>query len=76
MMQTALLSNPLLVAIDASQVSFGEYSGGIYDDPNCSTTQPDHMLMVIGYGTENGNDYWICKNTWGEFDYKQSSFVQ
>ncbi|KAL5006335.1 hypothetical protein ScPMuIL_015141 [Solemya velum] len=65
MMQIALLSNPLIVAIDAGQTSFQEYTSGVYDDPNCSTTQLDHMLMIVGYGSEGGNDYWICKNTWG-----------
>nr|CAD7454114.1 unnamed protein product [Timema tahoe] len=58
---------PLAIAFDASQDSFDFYDGGIYNEQAC-TNDPynlDHAMLVVGYGTENGQDYWLIKNSWG-----------
>ncbi|NXD17628.1 CATS protein, partial [Nothocercus nigrocapillus] len=55
---------PVSVAIDATQPTFFLYKSGVYDDPRC-TQEVNHGVLVIGYGTLDGKDYWLVKNSWG-----------
>jgi C1A family cysteine protease len=62
-MQAAVQQQPVTIAIEADQSSFQHYQSGILSS-GCGTNL-DHAVLAVGYGSENGSDYWLVKNSWG-----------
>lgn len=55
------------ISIHSGNTPFMSYSGGILDDDEClgQFKAIDHAVGAVGYGTENGIDFWIVRNSWG-----------
>jgi C1A family cysteine protease len=43
--------------------NFYDYKGGIFSAPRGNVSY--HAVLMTGYGEQNGNPYWILKNSWG-----------
>jgi len=56
---------PLAINVDASDWS--SYSSGVYTDCQFRDVDIDHVVQLVGYGTDGGRDYWIVRNSWGPF---------
>jgi C1A family cysteine protease len=59
-------NGPLYVSFYVSN-DFYSYRSGIYTDSRrfCGTQYNNHAVLLVGYGTENGLNYWKLKNSWG-----------
>lgn len=64
-LKLAVYTQPVVAAIDASHASFQLYRSGVYYEPACSPWRLDHAILVVGYGSQAGKDFWIVKNSWG-----------
>lgn len=60
----AVAEGPVSVAIEADQMAFQLYAGGVLSK-KCGDSL-DHGVLIVGYGTsEDGVEYWKVKNSWG-----------
>ncbi|KAH7672353.1 Actinidain protein [Dioscorea alata] len=64
-LQQAVARQPIAVAVEAYGKDFQLYTKGIFT-AFCGTAV-DHAVTVIGYGTDGNVDYWLIKNSWGDF---------
>jgi len=59
----AVAQQPVSIAVEADKSLFQSYRYGVMTG-TCGT-QLDHGILVVGYGTHSGQDYWWVKNSWG-----------
>ena len=62
-MMSAIMRQPTSVAIDAASNTFQYYTSGVITS-GCGISI-DHAVVAVGYGTENGQDYFLVRNSWG-----------
>merc|ERR1712151_762948 len=69
----AVSQQPISVGIEADQQAFQLYQGGVLI-ADCGSDL-DHAVLLVGYGTDQGVDYWKIKNSWGA-DWGEQGFIR
>ena len=64
MMQEIYQRGPIACGISVPD-ALEEYTGGIYCD-DTGNLDIVHDISVVGYGEEDGQKYWLVRNSWGE----------
>ncbi|THG00313.1 hypothetical protein TEA_000501 [Camellia sinensis var. sinensis] len=62
-LKKAVSYQPVSVAIEAGGRAFQLYESGVFT--GLCGTNLDHGVVAVGYGSEDGVDYWLVKNSWG-----------
>jgi len=57
-----MTNGPLAVAFTV-YADFPTYTSGVYTHTEGSALG-GHAVAMLGWGTENGKDYWLIKNSW------------
>lgn len=58
-------NGPLSIGINGIYLQY--YQGGIIDlsKDECNPLDLNHAALLVGYGIENGVEYWKIRNSWG-----------
>lgn len=62
--QAVAAVGPVSVGVHATCKSFLYYRSGVLNDAACRQ-KVDHGVLAVGYGTDESQDYWLVKNSWG-----------
>ena len=71
-LQSAVAVQPVSIAVEADTLQFQFYSKGVFSG-KCGTDL-DHGIVLTGYGTLDGKDFWKCKNSWGS-DWGMKGYI-
>jgi cathepsin L len=64
---------PIAISVDASV--WHNYESGVYDGCNQVNPDIDHAVVLVGYGEEDGQKYWLVRNSWSA-SYGEAGYIK
>ncbi len=73
LMYAVATKGPIAVSVDAS--TWSSYKSGIFN--GCNQTNPDinHAVVLVGYGEDSGQKYWLVRNSWSA-SWGESGYIR
>lgn len=58
---------PVAAGVNAEPIV--DYTGGVVYNHAIFSMMPNHVVSIVGWGTdeETGSQYWIVRNSWGQY---------
>lgn len=68
-------NGPITCVLKATK-GLEDYTSGIYKEYSSTINpHPNHVVSIVGWGYENGTDYYIVRNSWG-YSYGEGGFFR
>jgi len=64
---------PIAITVDAS--NWHAYESGVFSGCNQVNPDLDHGVVLVGYGSEHGQDYWLIRNSWNA-NYGEQGYIR
>lgn len=68
LMKAVAKIGPISAAMEVTNNTRQFVGQSVFFDRTChrSSDWMNHAILIVGYGSYNGFDYWLIKNSWGE----------
>jgi cathepsin L len=73
LMNAVAIKGPIAISVDAS--TWSSYKSGIFN--GCNQVNPDinHAVVLVGYGEDAGQKYWLVRNSWSA-SWGESGYIR
>jgi cathepsin L len=73
LMYAVATKGPIAVSVDAS--TWSSYKSGIFNGCNQSNPDINHAVVLVGYGEDSGQKYWLVRNSWSA-SWGESGYIR